>query len=134
MGTSDETESGETTAETSDSGVLPGYIHGRSLVGALLLGVLVPVMWVGGSFRGAVGAVTGLAFPLYFLVGTYRPWRDAIPYYDQLLAFPVLLYGLFLVSTEGPSLLGVLFVALGVLGIGQILHNWYVETDVPEPE
>jgi hypothetical protein len=138
------TETGETTetAETAETDVeedqqsspLPETIHGRSLVGAVLMGVLVAVMWVGGSLRGPTGILAGLLFPLYFLVGTYRPWRERIPYYDQLLAVPLLVYGLSLVATGGPSFLGVLFVVLGALGVGLVIREWYVDTDVPDPE
>lgn len=137
-----ETAEMEETAETAETNteedqqpsLLPETVHRRSLAGAVLMGVLVPVMWVGGSLRGPTGVAAGLLFPLYFAVGAYRPWRERVPHYDRLLSVPLLVYGLSLVATEGPSLLGVLFVGLGVLGIGQAVHDWYVDTDVPDPE
>jgi hypothetical protein len=107
-------------------------IHGRSLLGAVLLAVLVAAMWISGSLRGPTGLAPGLLFVLYFVVGAYEPWRGRIPFYDRLLAVPVLIYGVSLLRADGASLLGLLFVVVGVLGIAQVLRDWYVGPEGPD--
>lgn len=131
---SDRAADDDADAEAATADLLPETIHGRSLVGAVLMGGLVAVLWASGSLEGPTGLAVGLLFPLYFVVGTYRPLRERIPFYDQWLAVPLLAYGLYLVGTEGPSLLGVGFVALGLLGLGQVVREWYVDTEVSDPE
>jgi hypothetical protein len=126
---------GDATEPADEStGLLPPSVHGRSLVGAVALAALVPLLAVTGEFQGPVDVAIALTFPLYFAAGVYRPWREAIPYYDQLLGVPLFTYGVYLVVTEWPSILGVIFAAFGGLALAQIVRDWYVSVDVPDVE